>query len=215
MCFSQFSQIFPTPMSPEVVQNKIGISHSPSDLSLVNNDGWQCRLTTRLPVMRCEGVIGSSKSQEETYFKGLELMMDSTSTTAVCSSSSEKSAWPINFLRQCLVLTTSHSKTAHHQGALSILNSYSIPKVERRSITVWCLKTRSRKTVAAFELLSLSDRNFLGIPLLAANCLRHLMSMLVDMSGTNSKCMPHVTQHVKRRILTLLTRFDRVYSGPA
>ena len=43
------------------------------------------------------GHDGSSKSQKEKYVKGLELMMDSTSTTADCSSSSENFAWPIKF----------------------------------------------------------------------------------------------------------------------
>ena len=135
---------------------------------------------THFPVIRYEGVSTSSRLEGEMLVRGLELIIDFTSTMTVCSLSSENLAWPVNFLRQRFVLLIRLSKTPPHQGAFSMLNSHSVPLMERWLIMVWSLKTPSRKTAAALKLFPLSERIFFGIPLLAANHSRHLMKESVD-----------------------------------
>ena len=75
------------------------------------------RLSTRLPTRRCDGVRGSSKSLDIMYDRGLELVIDSIFTIAVCNSSSVSLACPTIFLRQRLVDFTVLSITSPHQGA--------------------------------------------------------------------------------------------------
>lgn len=89
------------------------------------------RLNIRRPTIRCDGVSGSSKSPDDKYDKGLELIIDSISTIDVWTSSRESLAWPIIFFRQRLVDFTILSKTPPHHGALSILNIQSIPTPAR------------------------------------------------------------------------------------
>ena len=79
------------------------------------------RLSTCLPLRRCDGVRGSSKSLDVTYGRGLELMINSISTIAVRSSLSVSLACPTIFLRQRLVDFTVLSITSLHQGAFSRL----------------------------------------------------------------------------------------------
>ena len=79
------------------------------------------RLIMRRPVMRCEGVTGSSTSSVEMYVRGRELTIISTSVTAIVNSSKVNIPFPIVFLRQCLTNFTNLSKIPPHHGAFSKL----------------------------------------------------------------------------------------------
>lgn len=60
----------------------------------------------------------------------------------------------------------------------------------------------------AMNVFPLSDRNFRGRPLVAANRLRHLMNVSVDKSVVMSRCTARVTRQVKRQIHALLVLVD-------
>ena len=154
------------------------------------------RLSTRLPMRRCDGVRGSSKSLDVMYDRGLELMIDSVSTIAVCSSSSESLACPTIFLSQRLVDFTILSNTPPHHGALSRLNFHSMPRLDRCSSTTSSLNTTLMNFAAALNVFPSSDTNLRGIPLLAANHFGHLRNVSADRSVTMSRCTARVTQHV-------------------
>ena len=63
---------------------------------------------------------------------------------------------------------------------------------------------------AALKVLALSEMNLYGIPLLAANLLRHRIKVEVERSGTISRCTALVTQHVKRHSQVLLLAVESV-----
>ncbi len=100
-------------------------------LSRVNSSSskshaW-CKSSGRWPVIKWEGVRGSSISSPETYDNGRELSTASISASAVVSSSMEKWALPISFFKQRLVDLTMRSNAPPHHGARSILNCQATP----------------------------------------------------------------------------------------
>ena len=72
--------------------------------------------------------------------------------------------------------------------------------LDRCSCTTPSLNTALINLAAALNVFPLSDTNLRGIPLLAANRLRHLMNVSVDMSVTMSRRTAQVMQQVKRQI---------------
>ena len=176
------------------------------------------KLNTLLPISKCNGVSGSSKSLADTYVRGLELMIDSTSTSRVCSWSRVTLECLIIFRIHLLVDFTNLSNAPPHYGAFSSLNLHCTPWLARYFCTAVSLNTVSMNLVAALKVFSLSDRNIRGKLLLPANRLTQRMKESIVKLVTVSRCTARLTRQVKRQIYTL---FDWVsekvwtWSGPA
>ena len=155
------------------------------------------RLSTHLPTRRCDGV----KSLEVMYDKGLELMIDSVFTIAVCSSSSVSLAClPPSFSGSAWLSSPSFQNTPPLHGDFSRLKFHSTPMLDRCSCTTSSLNTALMNLVTA----SRYKIQICGASPSLGQRLRHLMNVSVDMSVTISRWTAWVTQHVKRQIHTLL-----------
>ena len=145
------------------------------------------------------------------------MIIASTSARTVLSSSSESLDHPTIFFRQRFVDRTKRSNAPPHHGAFSTLKVQSALRFERWSCTTSSLNTDLTNLVVALKVFPLSDRNSNGNPLLAVNCLKHLIKVSAVMSVTDSGCIAGVTRQVKREIHTLWELLNSKYrtcSGP-
>ena len=140
--------------------------------------------------------------------------MHLTSVRTVKSSSYVRRALPSVFFRQRLVLLIIRSKNPPHHGAFSRLNFHWIFLFKRKDVTPGSLKILVSWVAAALNVLALSDMISSGIPLRAANLLRHRMNAWVVRLGVSSICMGLVLPQVNKQIYTLMTWISLPKTAP-
>ena len=162
-------------------------------------------MCTIRPIIKWDGVKGSSGSSLDIYDNGLGLSIISTSVRVVKSSSYVNLAQPINFLRHLLVNLTMRLKILPYQGSFSRLKLYCRPTMLLYQFTAWCVNTSYIALTADLKVLPLSDTILCGNPCLNVKCLKRLRKAPTVMSRTMSRCTALTTRHVYQHIHTVFS----------
>lgn len=125
------------------------------------------RLVRRRPQGRCDGVISLSRSSLDTYDKGLQFSIISTTTTTVNNCSQTCPSPPVVFIRH--LSTLSISTIRPHQVAFLMLNAHFICSLAKCCLIVGSLHTFEIYRAAVLKVPSLSDTTNYNHPCLAVN----------------------------------------------
>ena len=122
----------------------------------------------------------------------------------VVSSSMLKLAFPRIFLRGLFISLATRSYAPPRQGDLTKIKRQVIKCSWRNSWILVLLKSFFKIEFYFLNVLALSDKISLGIPLLAINLRKASRNDSTDWSGTTSKCNALETRHENNTIYAFL-----------